>query len=233
MIVTDRFVFLHLHKSGGSFVNEFLLRFIPAARQLGYHLPRLLIPAECSRLPVLGFVRNPWSYYVSWFSFQSQRPRPNALFQITSENGSLNFEGTLRNLLDLGSGGEKLDPILAALPGTYGSNGLNLPKFALAPIRHSGMGFYSYLYHYLYGSEDVNLHVERAESLRKKLLEFLEHVNERITPAMQDFILDAQESNTSAHGRYSDHYSPELRDLVAVRDRSIIERHGYTFAEDL
>jgi hypothetical protein len=26
VIVTDEFVFLHLHKSGGSFVNEFLKR---------------------------------------------------------------------------------------------------------------------------------------------------------------------------------------------------------------
>jgi len=37
MIATDRFVFLHLHKSGGTFVNECLLRHVPGARQLGYH----------------------------------------------------------------------------------------------------------------------------------------------------------------------------------------------------
>jgi len=44
MIVTDRFVFLHLHKSGGTFVNECLLRFLPDARQVGYHLPRSMTP---------------------------------------------------------------------------------------------------------------------------------------------------------------------------------------------
>ena len=56
MIVADRFVFLHLHKSGGSFVNEFLLRFVPDARRLGYHLPRSLTPATHASLPTLGFV---------------------------------------------------------------------------------------------------------------------------------------------------------------------------------
>ena len=35
MIVTDRFVFLQLHKSGGAFVNEALLRFVPTARVSG------------------------------------------------------------------------------------------------------------------------------------------------------------------------------------------------------
>ena len=70
MIATPRFVFIHLHKSGGTFVNECLLRFVPAARRLGYHLPRAAVPSEYAHLPVLGYVRNPWSYYVSWYAFQ-------------------------------------------------------------------------------------------------------------------------------------------------------------------
>ena len=231
MIVTDRFVFLHLHKSGGSFVNEFLLRFVASARRIGYHLPRMLIPAEYAHLPVLGFVRNPWSYYVSWYSFQSQRPRPNALYRIVSENGRLNFSGAVRNLLELGTSGAKLDSIIAALPGTYGNSGLNLTNYALAPIRNSGLGFYSHLYQYLYGVPDAKLTVERAEALREKLIDFLERVNQRVTHAMQDFVLDAPERNTSAHGSYVHFYSDELRDLVAARDAPIIGRHGYRFGE--
>ena len=72
MIATDRFVYVHLHKAGGTFVNECLERYFPGARRLGYHLPASLIPAELQSLPVLGFVRSPWSYYVSWYTFQSQ-----------------------------------------------------------------------------------------------------------------------------------------------------------------
>jgi hypothetical protein len=56
MIATDRFVYVHLHKSGGTFVNECLLRFFPDARQIGYHLPRSRIPQDRLALPVLGFV---------------------------------------------------------------------------------------------------------------------------------------------------------------------------------
>src|SRR4249920_3029348 len=52
VIVTDRLVFLHLHKSGGTFVNEFLLRFFPDARQIGYHLPRTYLPDSARGLPI-------------------------------------------------------------------------------------------------------------------------------------------------------------------------------------
>ena len=91
MIATGRFVFLHLHKSGGSFVNECLLRFLPDARRVGYHLPRSLIPTEFAALPVFGFARNPWSYYVSWFSFQAARDHPNALYRLLSNDGRRGF----------------------------------------------------------------------------------------------------------------------------------------------
>ncbi|MBA3526666.1 MAG: hypothetical protein H0T82_07080, partial [Sphingomonas sp.] len=61
MIATRHLVFLHLHKSGGTFVNQWLLRFFEGAQQIGYHLPRRLIPPELAGLPVIGLVRNPWS----------------------------------------------------------------------------------------------------------------------------------------------------------------------------
>jgi hypothetical protein len=231
MIVTNRFVFLHLHKSGGSFVNECLLRFVPQARSIGYHLPRLLIPAAEAHLPVLGFVRNPWSYYVSWYNFQAQRPAPNAMFKILSDNGRLKFDATVRNMLQLGTEGLHLDAIIAALPGAYGRSGLNLPKFALAPIRKSGLGFYSFLYKYLYGEFNAQLTVERAEELRAKLLEYLQKVGHRVTHAANDFITDATARNTSAHDPYAHYYDDRLRDLVAEKDQLIIARHDYHFGD--
>jgi hypothetical protein len=226
MIVTDRFVFLHLHKSGGSFVNEALLRFVPGARSIGYHLPRLLVPAESAHLPVLGFVRNPWSYYVSWYNFQTQRPAPNALFRVLSEGGRLQFAGTIRNMLQLGAGSPLLGTVIASMPANYGNSGLNLPKFALAGINN-----YSFLYRYMYGELDRNLTVQRAENLRAALLEYLHSVKVRVTAAANDFVTDATARNTSEHAPYVSYYDDELRDLVAERDELVISRHAYRFGE--
>ncbi|MGO9632787.1 MAG: hypothetical protein ACLPX1_02690 [Steroidobacteraceae bacterium] len=231
MIATDRFVFLHLHKSGGSFVNEFLLRFVPSAQAVGYHLPRALLPREYRGLPVFGFVRNPWSYYVSWYHFQAERQQPNALFRILSDNGRLDFSATVRNMLELGSGGDRLDAVIDALPAAYGSSGLNLPNFALAPIRHTRLGFYSFLYRYLYGEPDRQLSVERAEELRVKLADRLQDFGVPLSDPMRDHLCIAPPRNASVHGPYADYYSDELRDLVAERDQLVIERHGYRFGD--
>ena len=229
MIVTPAFTFVHLHKSGGTFVNECLLRFCPDASMLGYHLPSRLIPAEYAGLPILGFVRNPWSYYVSWYAFQSQMAQPNALFRIASENRSLDFSGTLRNLLDLGSGGDKLDVLLGELPHAYGNKGLNLPNFALAPIRDSGRGLYSYLFEYMYSGGAVAPTIGRVENLRADLLGFLEGIEAALTPQLREFITRAAPRNTSRHAAYRDYYSDETAALVAERDHPVIEQFGYRF----
>jgi hypothetical protein len=232
MITTSRLVFLHLHKSGGTFVNECLLRFLPDARQVGYHLPRGMIPAEARELPILGFVRNPWSYYVSWFSFQRQQTNPNFLYRILSDDGRLDFAETLRNMLDLGAGSIRLDLILRALPPGYSNQGLNLPQFALAPIRGTRLGFYSYLYRYLYGGLGAPVRIGRMEQLRDDLPELLNSAGQPPNEQMSEFIAVAAPRNTSQHDRYAHYYTDELRELVAERDAEVIRNHDYTFGEE-
>jgi hypothetical protein len=231
MIVADRFVFLHLHKSGGTFVNECLVRFLSDAKHVGYHLPRSMIPAESAAKPVLGMVRNPWSYYVSWFSFQREQFKPNNLFRILSDGGRLGFEGTIRNMLDLGSGSIRLDLLASSLPANYSNQGLNLPGFALLPIRDTGLGFYSYLYRYMYGGTGGPLRIAKMEAMREELPPMLESTGTAVSNEMLDYIHTGAARNTSSHRSYAYYYSNELRDLVAKRDAYVIEAHGYTFEE--
>jgi hypothetical protein len=230
MIITDRFIFLHLHKSGGTFVNDFLMRFVPEARHVGYHLPRKLSPPSAAQLPALGFVRNPWSYYVSWYSFQARRREPNSLFRILSENGQLDFEHTVTNMLDLGTTGKLLDAIVGALPARYINRGLNIPGFALEPIRASGRGFYSYLYWYLYDGPGV-MHIRRSDRLRQELISMLIAVGQPVSAAMRAYVQDAPDSNTSDHGAYTEYYGQGLQELVAERDADIISRHDFKFGD--
>lgn len=229
MIATDKFVFLHLHKSGGTFVNECLVKCLPEAVQLGYHLPRRMIPRELAQLPVLGLVRNPWSYYVSWYSYQSTRPQPNALFRTLSNDKQQDFLGTIRNMLRLGSDEDLLNRVVAALPDRYLQGGLNLPGFALEPIRNTGWGFYTFLYRYMYGGGESALHLGRMESLRNDLTAMLTAVGQPISEAMRAYIQHRGPANVSSHAAYPEYYDESLRDLVAERDREIIERHRYSF----
>jgi len=229
MIVTERFVFLHLHKSGGSFVNECLLRHLPGARQAGYHLPARLIPEAARALPVLGLVRNPWSYYVSWFSFQQQRPRPNALFRVLSDDGRLGFPATIRNMLDLGRNDVLLARLMGELPREYGRSGLNLPGFALASIRGSALGFYSWLYGYMYAGAAGPVHLGRMEDLPGAVISLLEAAGCAPGDAMREHLLHSRPVNPSQHGAYGRYYDSELQARVADQDALVIGRHGYAF----
>ena len=228
MIATTRFVFLHLHKSGGSFVNDVLLKFLPDAREIGYHLPRRLLPPALAQLPTLGFVRNPWSYYVSWYSFQARLPSPNPLFLTLSDGGQLSFSDTIRNMLDLGTGGTRLDALIAALPQHYTGRGLNLPGPALEPIRASGLGFYSYLYRYLYDGPGI-LFIRPMERLRDNLVPMLEGLGQPVSARMEQYIHTAPAVNASVHEAYVEYYDAALRDLVAERDAGLIKLYGYAF----
>jgi hypothetical protein len=229
MVVTSQFTFLHLHKSGGTFVNECLMTFVRDARQIGYHLPRTMVPREFAHLPALGLVRNPWSYYVSWYAFQQQRPHANFLFRILSDDGQLDFEGTVRNMLHIGAGSLRLDMLLRALPKAYSNQGLNLPSFALAPIRDTQLGFYTYLYRYLYAGGEKPVIVGRMEDMREDLLAMFEQTGHSPSEEMRAFIAEALPRNFSQHGDYTHYYSDKLRKLVEKRDQEIISRHRYRF----
>jgi hypothetical protein len=203
---------------------------VPGARQLGYHLPHSLLPAELADLPVLGFVRNPWSYYVSWYAFQSARAQPNPLFRVLSEDGTAGFNRTIANMLDLGADDARLEAVTAALPASYTNRGLNLPGFALAPIRGSALGFYAYLFEYIFAGAR-RLEVGRMEALRSDLTDLLERVGEPVHDALRRHVATAAPVNTSKHGDYAGYYDAALRDRVAERDATIIERFGYRFGD--
>lgn len=229
MIVTQRFVYIHLHRTGGSFLNECLIRYFAGARQIGYHLPRRMTPREYLEFPVIGFVRNPWDYYVSWYHFQKSRPVPNALFECASDRGRLDFKGTVANLVNLGSENATLDRVLPLLNEGYVNYGLNVPRGQMEAIRGSGLGFFSFLYRYMYLGLGGTLHVGRSENLRQDFLDLLAKVGDAASDEAQQFILEQSRRNASEHTRYQSYYDDELRGLVASRDRELIDTYGYRF----
>ena len=154
MIVTDRFVFLHLHKSGGTFVLKFLQQFEPTAKMIGYHLPYPALPQQYVNLPVLGSVRNPWSYYVSWYTFQAGMDNPNPLFRIVSDDGRLDFDGTITNLVTLSDSPARLELLGQALPEQFRPRGLNLTRTCIEPLRDGDAGFYTFLFDRMYAGAD-------------------------------------------------------------------------------
>lgn len=154
MLVTDKFVFVHMHKCGGTFINMFIKTFFPSAKEIGYHYPIGLLPPQYRHLPVLGTVRNPWEFYVSYYVFQQtvlRRARAampaaatregasadagdvdplngvDALFSCLSDDGALDFAATINRFLDLSISDTLLQGALARMPTRYGQRGPDTP----------------------------------------------------------------------------------------------------------
>jgi hypothetical protein len=156
-------------------------------------------------------------------------PRPNALFKVLSQHGTLSFDSTLRRMLDLGVDAALLDELIAALPPAYTNQGLNLPGPALYPMRSSGVGFYTFLYRHMYGGTVGPLHVGRMEQVRTDLLAMLASVGQPLSDTARRYIVTREPSNVSRHAAYPEYYDRSLRALVEQRDAELITRHGYRF----
>ncbi len=228
MIVTDRTVFLHLHKSGGTFVNALLMRCIPSAQMVGYHLPYRELPEQFRDLPVLGTVRSPWGYYVSWFHFQAGLQQPNVLYLICSDGGKLGFAPTIANLLGLSGDERRLAMFERALPDHFTNAGLNMTKKCVGELRERNLGFYSFLHERLYAGAKAP-RIMRMETLREDLREALLALGHLPNECAERFLVQAPPLNASRHEVPASYFDEGLADLVAERDRTVIERYGYAF----
>ena len=217
MLVTDNLVFIHLHKSGGTFVNQFLLRHGAAAHQIGYHLPYREIPPEYRELPVLGTIRDPFGYYVSWYHFQKGMQRPNPLFRICSNDGTLGFSDTIRALLWLENDDDRLSRLETAVPADYQNHGLNLTKRCVRSLRGGGVGFYTLLLERMFygATRPVLIPTDR---LRVELASVLTRLGEKMTEAALAFIRDVPDLNASAHAKIESYFDEGLRRDVHTRD---------------
>jgi len=50
---------------------------------------------------------------------------------------------------------------------------------------------------------------------------------------LRSYVLGLDKKNISEHLRYSTYYTPDLAELVLVRDRPLIERFEFTFDDRL
>lgn len=234
MIATDKFVFVHLPRTGGTFVSELIKKFFPSAQEIGYHFPRELIPKEYAHLPILGGIRNPWEFYASWYHHQISETRFSPLFCGLSENRQLNFAQTIQNALDLGVNFQTLDRLIQILPESFNhkqKHVSNVTKDLMRNIAGTGLGLLTFRFNLMFGNAD-DVYFCRQESLRADLLAFFEEIG-AMSDELRTNVLDLEKKNTSEHRHYSTYYTPELAELVSIRDRLIIERFGYVFDKSL
>jgi hypothetical protein len=240
MIVTDHFVYIHVSRSGGTFLNKLIMEQVSGARMIQYHGHLEDLPEEYAHLPVIGFVRSPWDWYVSMFC--DYRRKRQYVFQMLSELGSLQFRHTVTRFLNLGDNSHQSQRLLKQLvrsapkvintqaPGRNETPGLRSKHFVNYP---EGIGYYSWLFDLMFHSErEHEIHIGRFENFREETLRLFEETGTPITGGINAYLKEAQPLNTSQ--RPTGHvgaYPPRLEQLVAEKDKALIDRFGYSFTE--
>lgn len=240
MIVTKHFVYIHTSRTAGTFLNKLILKHVPRAQMLQYHGQLKDLPAAFSHLPVIGFVRNPWDWYVSMF-FDYQR-KQQYVFEIISERGTLGFEETISRFLRLGENNAQskglLDQLINASPGVIDTRtprrlanpGLRSEHFAAYP---ENFGYYSWLTKLMYEAKRAHrVHIGRFENLREETLRLFKITGTPITEAITSYLSEAEALNASPRPKDTlGAYAPELELLVAEKEKYLIDQFGYDFSE--
>ena len=235
MIVTDHFVFIHMHKTGGQTLNDIIKRCLADSREIGYHFPRSETPAEFENSPVVGFVRNPWDWYVSWYAFNRRPTVNNQLFNVISNSGLSEFKTTVTNLINLGSDSDASkmyrDDLVSMLPESLeGNRAAGLTKESIRGFSSNETGYYSWLFERMLGDDqDGRTHIGRFENYENDFLSIMQHLGVRETEKIRKAFESSGRVNVSRHTHYSHYYDDELRDLVAQKERGLIEKFGYEF----
>lgn len=128
---------------------------------------------------------------------------------------------------------DMLRAIVEMLPENRGNTtNSGLTKAIFSTLSGNQNGYLTWLFNYMFACDSKfdNMVIERMEELRQILPQILESL---CPGAMSDSFLDklarGERVNTSTRQHYRAYYDTELRHLVEVRDKLLIEQYRYLF----
>lgn len=229
MLITTRFVFVHIPKTGGDFIRRICLRHLPAdsivAHGIAKHGPDVEIPEEHRGLPRFALVRNPWDWHVSWYHYLLGSGRPdehrnrvreiNPWFVELSGDFSFDFATTMRRLYDPATAQTFPAGSVVRLAAEEGVDLLTLHL-----RRQTGAS-----------RAEGRLTMGRFENLRGDFHDFLTGQGVPFSDRFRRDLFDRPPVNRSSRSRFQDYYDDDLRHLIGRLAASTIARHGYSFED--
>jgi len=240
MIVTKYFVYIHVSRTAGTFLNKLILENVPGARMLQYHGHLEDLPGRFSHLPVIGLVRNPWDWYVSMYF--DYRRKQQYVYEIISEHDKLGFKETIARFLQLGDNSDLSKRLLnrviqtapkdidSETPPRLGNPGLLAGHFSSMTENE---GYYSWLCKIMFRSKTAHrVHIGRFENLREETFRLLSITGTPITKRITSYLGESSALNSSPRpDDYVGAYPPELEQLVADKEKYLVDMFDYELSE--
>lgn len=246
MVITDQFVYIHMPKTGGTFVTEILKRlydyspppsgFIGKVLRRNSHHAKITlidkhgfcsaIPELYRHLPIAGCVRNPYDRYVSqfefkwWLNYPATFPgvKDHANFPNLSFSDYIYLANERWQAKD--NPGLKLDPSLGWHTVQFVNWYCKDPAALLIDERSERLSA-SKIRDHLYPKVFF-----RTNSLNQDLYDFLKSLGHE--ESQVEFIIESDKIMPIQGGRAADqlwqkYYSPELKEYVRRRERLLFE----------
>ncbi len=218
MLISDDFIFIHLQKCAGSFVDNLLEKMFTSAKFNGArHDSVRQIGKKNIGKPVFGTIRNPWDWWVSWYAATNGGRK----FRLTSNSFEEFWDTVFSTTQPLGE--LKMEQIneLGIGPYTY--------RFVMRYFRDPDAAFSDW--------ETVEkdprdfmhpVHLCRVEDLRNELVRFFKFIGIELTNDQSSILMNAPVDNPSTHDFTESYYNNRLRELVREKDRLIVDLYGYS-----
>ena len=201
MFLTRHFVYLHVPRTGGNFVLRLLEDHAPA----DWQMQRCADHATVADIPASHAALPKFAFvrnpYDWYVSWFHFQQRTRAPFFL-----EISEQGTL--------------PFAATMRCTLQS------REALA----LGEGPYTQTIRSMLGHDVAGVRIGKQERLREDLLRILAAIVP-VPPELEAAIRALPAQNTSAHDHWSHYYDPELRAIIAAKDREAFQFFGYGWEE--
>lgn len=253
MVITDRFIYLELHKTGSTHIRRLCKRLFDV-NTIGKHNSLFevygLDDAPWKEKNIIGSVRNPWSWYVSLWAYGA-----NGKGDIFSRTTTLTRKRLLK--LDFFSSNQwkkvyadPNDPLLFRqwLHMIFDIKNQDLINDTFAASKlNDKVGILTYRFLHLhtftsfdelnaieYDTEDMNRHIIvdhfiRNENLEQDFITALQKSNISIPEEQRQLIFEKKKTkaNTSKRLPVACYYDQDSIELIKEKERFIIEKFNY------
>jgi hypothetical protein len=247
MIATKDFVLLHNFRSGGTFLNSFIIKHL-GGQELAYHAPYTEIPDKYRDIPVIGTVRNPWDWYISvyYHYLNFGGTKSNTLVNLILGGNSYSLEESISRIIDTSWMTTKdISKALSKVPEHRiedpNARGDNITKAELYHyISNFEEGMYSWYLYHMFRKLD-NVYICKTETLGKDFYTLLQNLKIPIKDRATIELLEGERLNElrdtnmyigKVHyprTEYKGYYTQELRDMVYEKDKEAIASLEYVY----
>ena len=227
LFIKNNYIYVHIPKTGGRFVEE-------TCRKMNFFKPELLTrhsfvsDIDFSNFKFVSTIRNPWDWYVSDWNFWKGKLKEDYRKNKTSHfyhwKYANNFNEHLEYMLDDDEIRKKAERNEELKIG----DGINSNQSSIFKKMHEkGCGYYTMVWKTMCFKDNKDLIdiYMKTDNLNKDFIKAFSIENS----SRQKMIEEMDRVNTTIHRPYWVYYSDKTRELVAQKEKEMIEKFNFVF----